>query len=116
MATKEKSSAKEFKVVFSQTALSNIDEITGYIALIQKAPETAIKIGDAIFETIERIQHHPHAFRECEELSTKSRMYRRALCKSWLIIFKVQPALITILGIIHTSRKPAGIRKLRKSE
>ena len=67
-----------------------------------------------IFETIDRIALNPFAFRECEEIPTTTKIYRRAVCFSWLIIYKITNAEIVVLGIIHGSRRPSKIKKLKK--
>ncbi|MBW7913869.1 MAG: type II toxin-antitoxin system RelE/ParE family toxin [Taibaiella sp.] len=113
MGQKENPTAKKYEVRISISALQNIDEITGYIAFIELQPDNAAKVGDAIYDTIDRIQLHPLAFRECEELVTKGKIYRRARCLSWSIIYKVAGTDILILGIIHDSRKPIHTKKLR---
>jgi plasmid stabilization system protein ParE len=89
MGRKEKATPKAYKVRVSTNALQNIDEITGYIAFINHQPMNAIKVGDAIFATIDRIERNPLAFKECAELTTKSKMYRTAMCHSWSIILKL---------------------------
>jgi plasmid stabilization system protein ParE len=114
MGRKKKTTATTFEVRLSQNALQNIDEITGYIAFINHQPSNAIKIGDSILETIDRISANPFAFRECEELATKTKIYRRAVCHSWSIIYKITGNIILILGIIHHSRRPSAFKKLRK--
>jgi len=114
MGKQKKATSKTYEVRISANALQNIDEITGYIAFIAHQPVNAIKVGDAILGTIHRIEKTPLAFRECEHLITKSKIYRRAVCLSWLIIYKIIGYEITILGIIHISRKPAAIKKLKK--
>jgi plasmid stabilization system protein ParE len=55
MGRKEKAAPKAYQVRISTNALQNIDEITGYIAFINHQPLNAIKVGDAIFATINRI-------------------------------------------------------------
>ena len=95
-------------------ALQNIDEITGYITFINHQPLNAIKLGDAIFTTIDRIGLNPFAFKECEELRTKSKKYRRALCYSLIIVYRITGTEILILGIIHSSRRPSKLKALRK--
>jgi len=75
---------------------------------------TAVKVGDAIFAKIDRIARNPMAFKECVEIPTKTKMYRRAVCLSWIIIYKLTDAEIIILGIIHGARRPSKIRNLRK--
>lgn len=83
MGRQKKATAKVYQINVSENALRNIDEITGYIAFIKHQPVNAIKVGDAIFNTIDRIGLNPFAFKECEELPTKSKIYRKAICKSW---------------------------------
>jgi plasmid stabilization system protein ParE len=114
MGRQKKATAKVYQINVSENALRNIDEITGYIAFIKHQPVNAIKVGDAIFNTIDRIGLNPFAFKECEELPTKSKIYRKAICKSWSIIFKITKVEVLILGVIHNSRKPAKIKVLKK--
>jgi plasmid stabilization system protein ParE len=46
--------------------------------LFRQQPVNALKVGDAIDETISRIGKTPTAFRELEELRTKTKIYRQA--------------------------------------
>jgi len=116
MVRQEKATPKRYQVRVSVNAIQNIEEITGYIAFVNQQPLNAIKVGDALFAAIERISLNPLAFKECEELPTKSKMYRRATCFSWLIIFRIRKEQIQILGVIHSSRRPSRIKSLRKIE
>jgi hypothetical protein len=94
MGRQKKATRIAYEVKISENALQNIDEITGYIAFINQQPLNAIKV--------------------CEELASATKVYRKAACLSWSIIFKISVPEITILGIIHTSRKPSKIKALRK--
>ncbi|MDB5211973.1 MAG: hypothetical protein JWQ30_2800 [Sediminibacterium sp.] len=114
MGKPQKNPPTSRQVRISVSALQNINEVTGYIAFVSQSPANAIKVGDALFATIDRIERNPLAFKECEELSTKSKMYRRAICYSWVIIYKITDAEIIILGVIHGARRPSVIKKLRK--
>jgi plasmid stabilization system protein ParE len=89
MGRKEKATSKAYQVRVSTNALQNIDEITGYIAIINHQPMNAIKVGDAIFATIDRIERNPLAFKERAEIPTKSKMYRTAACNSWSDLMKM---------------------------
>ena len=71
MGLQKKATPKNYQVKVSVNALQNIEEITGYIAFVNQQPLNAIKVGDALFEVIDRIAANPLAFRECEELPTK---------------------------------------------
>ena len=112
-STKEKA-RETYSLRVTKNALQNIDEITGYIAYIKHQPLNAIRVGDKIFEKIDRIEQNPLAFRECDEIPTKTKMYRKAVCMSWNIIYKVKASEIVVLGIIHGSRRPSKVRKFRK--
>jgi hypothetical protein len=59
MGRKEKATPISYQVRISTNALQNIDEITGYIAFINHQPLNAIKVGDAIFAIIDRIERNP---------------------------------------------------------
>jgi plasmid stabilization system protein ParE len=71
MGHQEKATPKSYEVRVSINALQNIEEITGYIAFVKQQPLNAIKVGDALFATIDHISVNPFAFREGEELPTK---------------------------------------------
>ena len=80
--TKEKA-PKAYLIRVTRKRSQNIDDITGYIAQIKHQPLNVICVGDRIFETIDRIEQNPLAFRECEEIPTKTKIYRKAVCMSW---------------------------------
>jgi plasmid stabilization system protein ParE len=111
--TKEKIQ-KPYQVRITENAYQNIDDITSYIAYINHQPLNAIKVGDAIFETAERICMNPYAYKECEEIPTIRKIYRKAVCMSWLIIYRIKSNEIVIIGILHASRRPSKVKQLRK--
>jgi plasmid stabilization system protein ParE len=113
MAKTKRKASKTYTLKLTEEALNNIDEITGYIAFIEHRPLTATKVGNKIFSTLSRIEKNPLAFRECQEIPTKNKLYRQAVCLSWLIIYKIQKTEIVVLGIIHSSRKPSRIKSLK---
>ncbi|MBN1340146.1 MAG: type II toxin-antitoxin system RelE/ParE family toxin [Bacteroidales bacterium] len=114
MASPKEKAPATYKVRLTEKARQDIDYITGYIAFINHQPLNATGVGDALFETIDRIGQNPFAFRECSEIPTKNKIYRQAVCLSWLIIYKIKAREVTILGIIHSARKPSRIKKYRK--
>lgn len=114
MAKQKKGIAKTNQVRVSNNAIKNLNEITGYIAFVNQAPLNAINVGDAFFTLFDRIEQNPFAFKECPELLTKTKIYRQAVCNSWLVIYKITNNEIIILGIIHGSRKPSKLKHLLK--
>jgi plasmid stabilization system protein ParE len=117
MGVKKKATAgKKRKVKLSQTAILNLDEITGFIAFIKQQPQNAVKTGDGLLKRIEKIGENPFAFSECEYLPTKGKIYRKAIYKSWSIIYKIAPDDVLILGIVHHSRNPSEVKKIKKQK
>jgi plasmid stabilization system protein ParE len=112
MGSTEEKATKPYQVRVTDNALQNIDDITGYIAYINHQPLNAIRVGDAIYNTIERIWQNPFAFRECEEMPTKNKIYRKAVCQSWLIIYRIKAAEVVIIGVLYASRRASKIRGL----
>ncbi len=114
MGRAKEEAPKAYSLRLTESALQDLDNITGYIAYIKHQPLNAIRVGDEIIKTIDRIEKNPSAFRECEEMPTINKLYRKAVCLSWLIIYKIKPAEIVILGIIHAHRRKSRIKNLRK--
>ena len=76
MASPKEKTPKAYTVRVTENTRQNIDQITGYIAFIKHQPLNAIRVGDAIFDTIDRIGQSPFAFMECKEIPTKNKIYR----------------------------------------
>jgi plasmid stabilization system protein ParE len=114
MDTTKEVAPKTHSLRITEHAIQNLDNITGYIAYIMHEPLNAIRVGDEIVRTFDRIEKNPLAFRECEEIPTANKIYRKANCLSWLIIYKIKFTEIVILGIIHGHRRPSKIKSLRK--
>jgi plasmid stabilization system protein ParE len=114
MEGKKEGIPKSYSVRITGTAHQHIENFTGYIAYINHQPLNATRVGEAIFDTIERIGQFPFMFRECEEIPTKSKIYRKAVCLSWLIIYRIKGKEVTILGVVHGSRRASKIRELKR--
>ena len=116
MGKTKRSTPQNRPVRISVDALRHIDEIINYIAFVNQQPLNAIKVSEAIEKTIDNIAQHPLAYKECKPLSTKTKMYRQAVCLSWLIIYRISASEILILAIIHGARHPKEMRKVRRNK
>ena len=101
MGRSKEEAPKTYSLRITEHASRNIDYITGFIAYIRHEPLNAIRIGDEIYRTIDRIKKNPLVFRECEEIPTRNKIYRKAVCLSRMIIYKIESPNILIPGIIH---------------
>ncbi|MFZ0598907.1 MAG: hypothetical protein WAM46_18115 [Flavobacterium sp.] len=70
-----------------------------------------LKLGTGINKTVNKIIHNPLIYSECENLPTKTKIYREAAYKTWLSIFKVKSNNITILGVLSGKRKTSSFKK-----
>jgi len=113
MGQKEKSANKTRKVRVLDAAFQDIEDITDFIGIANQQPLNAIKVGERIWQTISKIERNPFAFKECEQIPTKTKIYRRAVCLSWLIIYKITAHEIIILGVVHSARNPLRINAIR---
>lgn len=114
MAEEKRKPSKTYSLKISKNAEIDIDAILNYIAFLRHQLINAIRVGDKIFSIFHGIEQNPLAYRECEEIPSKTKMYRKAVCMSWLIIYRIRNKKILILGVIHGSRKPSKIRNLQK--
>ncbi len=114
MGKAKKGTSQTRQVRVSNFARQKIEETIKYIAFVNQQPLNAVRVNEAIENTITRIAENPYTYKECEQLPTKAKMYRQAVCLSWLIIYKISAAEILILSVIHGARNPSKIKALRK--
>ena len=94
---------KTYQVRLTKQAQKSISYVVGYIAYVMREPQNAVRVGDKLFQTIDRIERNPFIFRECEEIPTKNKIYRKAVCMSWLIIYRINQTEVVNTGY-HTRK------------
>lgn len=112
MGRKEVKDSKQYTLNITNNYFYNLQEIVDYILFEKHQPLNAIKIGNGINKAMSKIIENPLLYSECENLPTKSKIYREATYKTWLIIFKIKNYTITILGVLSGKRKTSSFRKL----
>ncbi|MWB96614.1 hypothetical protein GON26_19805 [Flavobacterium sp. GA093] len=113
MGREKAENSEQYKIIVSENYCLNLEEIVDYIAFEKHQPLNAIKIGNGINRTMNKIIHNPLIYSECENIPTKTKIYREANYKTWLIIFKIKGYQITILGVLSGKRKTSSFKKLR---
>ncbi len=114
MGTEKTTAIKTYTLIVKGRFYDNLEQIVDYITFEQKQPLNAIKVGDGINKTMNKIIVNPLIYAECENIPTKTKIYREAGYKSWLIIFKVKASEITILGVLSGKQKPTDFRALTR--
>ena len=97
MGRKKDENPKQYTLVVSENYYLNLEEIVDYIAFEKHQPLNAIRIGNGINKTMNKIIHNPLIYSECENIPTKTKIYREATYKTWLIIFKVRKTKLQFL-------------------
>ena len=113
MGREKAEDSKQYTLEISEKYFQNLEEIVDYIAFEKHQPLNAVKIGNGINKAMSKIIDNPLIYAVCENLPTKSKIYREAAYKTWLIIFKVKNNNITILGVLSGKRKASSFKKLR---
>ncbi|KAF2336352.1 type II toxin-antitoxin system RelE/ParE family toxin [Flavobacterium daemonense] len=113
MGRKKIEDTKQYTLDISENYFQNLEEIVDYIAFEKHQPINAIKVGNGINKAMNKIIENPLIYSECENLPTKSKIYREATYKTWLIIFKLKKNHIMVLGVLSGKRKTSSFRKLK---
>jgi plasmid stabilization system protein ParE len=113
MGREKAENPKQYTLEISEKYFQNLEEIVDYIAFEKHQPLNAIKIGNGINKVMNKIIHNPLIYSECENIPTKTKIYREATYKTWLIIFKLKNSHITILGVLSGKRKTSSFKKLK---
>jgi plasmid stabilization system protein ParE len=108
MGEKEK---RNFRLIVSENAISELEEIIDYINYINFQPINAAKIGEDFFNFIEKIASNPSVYKSNSYGDNHSESNRYANFYKWLIFFKVEDLTVEILGIMHGARKPINFKK-----
>ncbi len=106
---------KERKTIIQVNVFEDVEEIHSYI--IGNSPQNAEKFKQELKQKIKDVENNPKAYPPEDIANSKTTMYRFVIVmKKWKLIFKVTTKLLIFLGIIHTSRNPNEIKKLRTTK
>lgn len=89
------------RVVWSEPALDDLDEIAEYIALDNL--QAAKSLVQKVFETVDRLKGFPESGRRPPELS-RSR-YREVVSGPCRVFYRVDGGSVLILHVMRTERK-----------
>jgi plasmid stabilization system protein ParE len=97
---------KKFKIVYSQEAVVDRDNLFDTIAFEFHAPQTAIKYVQGVIDEIERLQHFPEAFPikpNSHSLMQYGSFVRTITFKKMTIIYTVHDDVVYIHRIVASS-------------
>lgn len=113
MGIRNSENQETYSLIVNEKYFTDLRKILDYIAIKQKQPLNAIKVSIGINSAMNKIILNPTIYAECENIQTKSKIYREAVYKTWQIIFKLKVDTITILGVLSGKRKPSRFREIK---
>ena len=114
MGNKKTTDIEAYSLIIKDRYYDNLEQIVDYIAFVQKQPLNALKVSDGISNAMSKIIDNPLIYTECENIPTKTKIFREAGYKSWLIVFKVKNNQVTILAVISGKQKPSVFRSVTR--
>lgn len=89
------------RLVWTEPALSDLDEIAEYIAL--ENPKAARGLVQRVFSAVERLEKHPASGRIPAEL--EGGRYREVVCDTCRIFYRHTKARVLVLYIMRSERQ-----------
>ncbi len=89
------------QLVWSEPALSDLNEIAEYIAL--ENPAAARKLVQEIFSTVERLERHPRSGKIPEEL--EGSRYREIVVGTCRVFYRHTKGKVLILYVMRSERE-----------
>jgi plasmid stabilization system protein ParE len=114
MGQEKTANTKAYTLIIKDRYYDNLEQIVDYITFEQKQPLNAIKVGNGINKTMSKIIENPLIYSESENIPTKTKIYREARYKTWLIVFKIKVLEVTVLGVLSSKERPSKFRSITK--
>lgn len=99
---------KQLKVLWSQRAKTELDDIYEYIKT--DSPSAAKKVKKTIVQRAASLNDFPEKFPQEPFLAFEKENYRYAILWSYKLIFEITNSSIIIATIFHTSQSPNKIK------
>lgn len=100
------------KTIIQPETISEAEEIYEYIKT--NSPQNAEKFKHEFLKSVDKVENNSEIYPPEDELNAERILYRFILVmKSWKLVYKVTISLLIFVGIVHTSRHPNEIKKLR---
>jgi plasmid stabilization system protein ParE len=78
-----------YNVEASQRADEDLERIIDYISQNLNAPKAASDFADSIYKCYDHLENNPYIYEACRDKRLKQEGYRRAVVKSYIVIFKI---------------------------
>ena len=103
------------KTIIQPEVFTEAEKIYEYIKT--NSPQNAEQFKKELLKKINKVETNPEGYPAESFLNAKTILYRFTLImKSWKLVFKSTTKLLIFIGIVHTSRHPNEIKKLKTNK
>ncbi len=81
------------KLIVSELADRDLNEIIGYIMYDLKSPDAATNLLDEIEACYDNLKTNPLMYAKCSDMRLAKAGYRKALIKNYLLIYRFEESL-----------------------
>ena len=99
MGEKARTASAVMRIVWSQTATSNLVEIRNYIE--QDKPAAARRLADPILRSVERLAEHPHLGHPGREPETRELIVAGT---PYIIAYRIYLGSLSILAVLYAAQ------------
>lgn len=94
---------KQYRVLITETAISDMDELYEYIAIELHAPETALGQYNRIADAIEQLSYMPERYHLFTAEPWKSRGLRRMNVDNYSVFFFISTDKVVVTNILYSA-------------
>ena len=100
-----------YRLVVTELAEDDLDEIVGYITIELSAPVAATDFTDAVAECYERIKNNPFCYEAARDSRLMLEGYRRAVIRNYIMLYKAFPEKeeVVVYRFFHGRRDYASL-------
>ena len=85
-----------YKVMITDAADGDLDEIIGYIAAVLANPQAAASLANKIAACYEDLSRTPYMYGQCQNLRLQSLGYRRVSIQNYIMVYRVDEGRKTV--------------------
>lgn len=86
-----------YKLVVSELAHMDLDNIISYIAKELSSPVAALKFLDEVEKRYDYLKNNPYMHERCQDARLEKETYRKTTIKNYVIVYKVDESSETIV-------------------
>ncbi len=95
-----------YKIVVSEDAHRDLDDIVSYIAEELKNPQAASRFLDDVEQAYRRIVENPRLFAFCHDERLQKQGYRKIVIKNYLVLYRedAEASVVYVVRIVYGAR------------